>query len=162
MALDAFMKIDGIAGEAKDSDHKEWIEITGYSFGNTQPTTLTATSAGGATSGRTQLADFHVSKRLDFASVKLFGESCAGKHIKEVTIAVHRAGGEKLKYFEIVLEEVIISSYTQIAQDGIPLESIQFNYGRIKTTYTQQRRSDGGEAGNVAAGWDQIANKQYA
>lgn len=162
MALDAFMKIDGIAGEAKDSDHTDWIEITGYSFGNTQPTTVSASSAGGATSGRTRLSDFQVTKQLDLASPKLLGTSCAGRHIKEVRIAVHRAGGEKLMYFEIVLEEVIISSYTQIAHEGIPLESLEFNYGRISTKYIRQSRSDGSGGGRTLDGWDQIANKQHA
>jgi type VI secretion system Hcp family effector len=108
MALDAYVKIDGIAGESKDSGHEEWIEITSYNFGNSQSTTVTASSAGGAASGRTKLTDFHITKELDRASPKLLGASCAGQHIKQVTIAVHRAGGDKVKYFEVVLEEVII------------------------------------------------------
>ena len=33
MAFDAYLKIDGIPGEALDSKHKDWIEITSYSFG---------------------------------------------------------------------------------------------------------------------------------
>lgn len=48
---------------------------------------------------------------------------------------MHRAGGDKVKYFEVLLEEVIISNYTQHANDGIPSETISLNYGKIKTTY---------------------------
>ncbi|MNL17708.1 hypothetical protein D3C87_1388170 [compost metagenome] len=73
---------------------------------------------------------------------------------------MHRAGGEKLKYFEIQLEEVIISSYSQVANDGVPTETISLDYGRIKTIYTQQKRTDGAGGGNVAGGWDRIANKK--
>lgn len=47
MAFDGYMKIADIPGEAKDSTHKDWIEITGYSFGNSQSATATANSAGG-------------------------------------------------------------------------------------------------------------------
>lgn len=45
---------------------------------------------------------------------------------------------------------------------GVPLEVVQLNYGRIKTTYTQQRRHDGSGGGNIAGGWDRIGNKKYA
>lgn len=75
---------------------------------------------------------------------------------------MHRAGGEKLKYFEIVLEEVIISDYSHSATDGVPREVVQLDYGRIKANYVQQRRSDGGGGGNVTGGWDRIKNKIYA
>jgi type VI secretion system secreted protein Hcp len=71
-------------------------------------------------------------------------------------------GGEKVKYFEVVMEEVIISDFTQVALDGIPTESINFNYGRITTTYVQQNRTDGAGGGSVVDGWDRIANKRMA
>jgi type VI secretion system secreted protein Hcp len=162
MAFDAFIKIDGIAGEALDSEYEGWIEITGYSFGNTQPTSSTASSAGGAGSGRTKLTDFTFTKTLDKSSVKLLGASCAGDHIDEVVVAVHRSGGDKVKYLEIILEEVIISNYSLVARDGLPHETVQLNFGRIKSTYTQQSRSDGSGGGNIADGWDQIANRRYS
>jgi type VI protein secretion system component Hcp len=88
--------------------------------------------------------------------------SCAGEHLKEVTLVLSRAGGDKLKYFEIVLEEVIIADYMQNAASGIPVEIVQLDYGRIKTVYTQQKRSDGAGSGNIAGGWDRINNKRYS
>jgi type VI secretion system Hcp family effector len=88
--------------------------------------------------------------------------SCAGEHLKEVTLVLSRAGGDKLKYFEIVLEEVIIADYMQNAASGIPVEIVQLDYGRIKTVYTQQKRSDGAGGGNIAGGWDRINNKRYS
>ncbi len=88
--------------------------------------------------------------------------SCAGQHLKEVKLALCRAGGGKLKYYEIILEEVIIADYTQSAADGVPIEVVQLDYGRIKTTYTQQKRVDGSGGGNIAGGWDRIGNKKYA
>ncbi len=37
MAVDMFLKIDGIPGESTDSKHKDWIEVLSYSFGASQP-----------------------------------------------------------------------------------------------------------------------------
>ncbi|MHC8315642.1 Hcp family type VI secretion system effector [Pseudomonas sp. LB3P31] len=162
MAFDAYLKIEGIPGEALDEQHKDWIETTGYSFGTHQSTSATASSAGGASSGRTTVTDLTITKFLDKSSCKLIEASCAGEHLKEVVLSLHRAGGDKLKYFEITLEEVIISMYSQVANDGVPTETISLNYGRIKTTYTQQKRADGAGGGNVAGGWDRINNKKYS
>ncbi|WP_060512490.1 type VI secretion system tube protein Hcp [Pseudomonas sp. NBRC 111124] len=162
MAFDAYIQIDEIAGEALDEKYNKWIEVTGYDFGVSQSTSATASSAGGATSGRTGVSNFRFTKFLDSASCKLMEASCAGTHLKEVKLALCRAGGDKLKYYEVVLEEVIIADYTQSAADGVPIEVVQLDYGRIKTTYTQQKRIDGSGGGNIAGGWDRIGNKKYA
>ena len=159
MAFDSFIKIDGIPGESLDDKHKDWIEITDYNFGVHQSTSATASSSGGASSGRATLADFSFTKLLDKASSKLFEASCAGKHISKLTLSLNRAGGDKLKYFEIELEEVIISDFAHGGGSGEPVEYVQINYGRIKTTYTQQKRSSGGAGGNITGGWDRISNK---
>jgi len=162
MALDAFIEFEGISGESLDDKHKNWIEILGYNFGTHQSASATASSAGGASSGRTSVTTFNFTKFLDSASCKLMQASCSGQHFSKVTIALHRVGGDKLKYYEIVLEEVIISDYSQSANDGVPREVVQLDYGRIKTNYTQQRRNDGTGGGHVAGGWDRIKNAIYA
>ncbi|MCK8668821.1 type VI secretion system tube protein Hcp [Pseudomonas azerbaijanoccidens] len=162
MAFDAFIKIEGIPGEALDEKYRNWIEVSGYSFSTYQSTSATASSAGGATAGRTTLSHFTFTKTLDKSSCKLMEASCAGEHLKEVTLVLSRAGTDKLKYYEIVLEEVIIADYTQNAAVGIPVEIVQLNYGHIKTVYTQQKRSDGAGGGNIAGGWDRISNKRYS
>lgn len=93
MAFDAYIKIEGIPGEVLDDQHKDWIEITGYHFGTHQSTSATASSSGGASSGRTTVSDFSFTKALDKASCKLIEASCAGQHLKEVVLTLHRAGG---------------------------------------------------------------------
>ncbi|PPS48213.1 hypothetical protein B0F86_01230 [Pseudomonas syringae] len=81
-----------------------------------------------------------------------------------MTIRIHRAGTEKFKYLDIVLEEVLISlvSGQGADQSGFPVEVVNLNYGRIKFEYSQQRRADGGGAGIVSGGWDRTSNRPYA
>lgn len=117
MAFDAFIQIDDNAGEALDEQYTNWIEINGYNFGVNQSTSATASSSGGATSGRTTLTNFTFTKFLDSASCKLLEASCSGQHLKEVKLALCRAGTDKLQYYEIVLEEVIIADYSQSARN---------------------------------------------
>lgn len=47
MAFDAFIQVAEIAGESQNEQYKHWIEILGYTFGTSQSTSATASSAGG-------------------------------------------------------------------------------------------------------------------
>jgi type VI secretion system secreted protein Hcp len=163
MAFDAFLKIDGIPGESTDDKHKDWIEVLSYNHGLSQPSSATASSAGGGTTERVNHQDLVVVKHLDKASPKLYELCCTGKHISKVSLELCRAGGDKVKYMEVVMEQVIISSVapggSSGSGDALPTEQVSFNYGKIKWTYTQQKRTDGSGGGNVTGGWDLTANK---
>jgi type VI secretion system secreted protein Hcp len=164
--FDVFLKIDGIPGESTDDKHKDWIEILSFHHGVTQPASATRSSAGGASAERCDHEDFSINKLLDKATPLLLQHCCAGKHIKEVDIEYCRAGGDKTLYMKIVMEEVIISavapSGSSKGEYGFPTEDVRFNYGRIKWTYTQQKRADGQGGGNVVGGWDLTKNKVWA
>ncbi|XZG71813.1 Hcp family type VI secretion system effector [Chitinibacteraceae bacterium HSL-7] len=165
MAFDAFLKIDGIPGESTDDKHKDWIEILSFAHKIEQPASATASSVGGATAERVNHSTFDIVHLLDKASPKIYEACCTGKHIKEVVIELCRSGGDKLKYMEIKLEQVLVSKVEPSgasSADGFPGEAVSFSYGKIKWTYTQQKRADGAGGGNVSAGWDLTANKTIA
>ncbi len=164
MAFDAFLKIDGIPGESTDDKHKDWIEISHFAHKMDQPASATASSAGGSTAERVNHSTFDVVHLLDKASPKIYEACCTGKHISEITLELCRAGGDKVKYMEIKLEQVLISKVEPhgTAAEGFPNEKVSFSYGKIKWIYTQQKRGDGAGGGNVSAGWDLTANKTIA
>ncbi len=83
MAVDAFLKIEGIAGESTDKKHKDQIEILSYNHGVSQPSTGTASSAGGGTSGRCEHRDFTVVKELDKASPLIAQNKSLGSIVLE-------------------------------------------------------------------------------
>ncbi|GAW67102.1 type VI secretion system effector [Geoanaerobacter pelophilus] len=164
MAFDAFLKIEGIPGESTDDKHKEWIEILSYNFSVMQRPSGSASTAGGASSERANFSDFNIVKALDKASPKLFEACATGRHIPTVMLELCRAGGDKLKYMEYKLSNVIISMNrpggTSHADESLPLEEISFNYGKIELAYTQQNRADGSGGGQIAAGWNLETNKK--
>lgn len=164
MAFDAFIKIDGIPGESTDAKHKDWIEVVSYNHKIEQPASSTASSVGGATAERVNHGTFNILHQLDKATPKLLEACCTGKHIKEVVFELCRAGGDKIKYMEIKLEQVLISRVDEVgaSEGGFPTETIALSYGKIKWTYTQQKRADGSAGGNVSAGWDLTTNKTIA
>lgn len=165
MASDYYLQVDGIKGESTDSEHADWIEITGYSHAISQPTSATAASAGGATSGRSKHEDFVITKFVDLASPKLYETCCSGKHLGKVTLELMRAsGGSRVKYMAVEMTEATISHVSPGTNHGadLPTETVAFNYGTIKWTYTQQKRKDGSKGGNVTGGWSLVENKVQA
>ena len=164
MAFDAFLKIDGIPGESTDDKHKDWIEVLSYGAGIQQPASATASRSGGAPAERANFQDFSITKALDKASPKLALACADGTHIKQITLELCHAGGDKVKYMEYKLTNCIISSYHDGGSCGgaenLSVETVTFNYGKIEWTYTQQKRADGSGGGQVVAGWDLEQNKK--
>ncbi|HQI00643.1 MAG TPA: type VI secretion system tube protein Hcp [Deltaproteobacteria bacterium] len=163
MAFDAFLKIEGIPGESTDDKHKDWIEILSFSHGLSQAASGSRSSGGSATAERCNHSDFSIVKTLDKASPKLALFCCNGSHINSVTIELCRAGGDKQKYMEYKLSDVIVSSVrpggSASGGETLPLEEVSFNYGKIEWTYTEMDKQSGKPKGNVKANWDLKANK---
>lgn len=162
MAFDAFLKIDGVPGESTDDKHKDWIEVLSFSHGISQPATSSASAAGGRGAERCKHADFSVVKALDKSTAKLALYCCNGSHVKEVKLELCRSAGDKQKYMEFKMSDVVVSSYRpggSFGGESIPLEEIGFNYGKIEWTYTESDHQTGKPKGDVKAHWDLIANK---
>ena len=163
MAFDCFLQIDGIQGESTDDAHTDWIELLSYSHGVSQPGGGARSTAGAGAPGRCEHSDFSVVKALDKASPKLALFCCSGKHIDKVTIELCRATGDKQKYMEYAMENVVISSVrpggSAQGGDSLPLEEVTFNYGKIEWVYTETDHATGKKKGDVKASWDLTTNK---
>ena len=112
MAIDVYLQIDGINGESADSTHKDWIECKSVQWEVLQPKSATASSAGGHTAERTEHKDIVIAKLADLATPLLLQTCSSGKTIPKAKFEFLRADGqgERIKYFEIELENVLISS----------------------------------------------------
>ena len=160
MASTIFCKIDGIAGESTDGNHKGEIELMSFSHGVSQPRSATASTAGGGTTGRCNHTDMSVQKTLDSASPILNQNCCTGKHISLITITLRRADGDKsIPYMVYKLSDVVISSVSVGgSSDSVPTESVSFNYAKIEWEYSKQARAGGAAAGKTNGSWDLAKN----
>jgi len=163
MAFDAFLKIATVPGECTDDKHKDWIEILSFSWGVSQPGSGSSSTGGARSAERVDIQDFSIVKVADKASPKLFLACCKGEHINEVKVELCRATGDKSKYLEYKMSDVIISSVRKggAAQGGetLPMEEVAFNFGKLEMTYTETDHQTGRPKGDVKAHWDLVANK---
>jgi type VI secretion system secreted protein Hcp len=164
MAIDAYLQIEGIKGESADSQHKDWIECLDVHFGIDQPRSAVASTAGGHTSARAEFDDIMISKLADLSTPLLLQHCAMGKTIPRVKFEFFRAdgNGERVKYFEMVLENVLIGSIKPgLTATGGMQEHFQLKFAKVTWKYTQQKIS-GGAGGSTAGGWDLSANKVAA
>ena len=161
MAIDVYLQIDGIKGESTDSTHKDWIECKSVNWHVLQPKSATASTGGGHTAERTEHKDIVISKLADLATPLLLQNCSSGKTISKAKLEFLRADGkgDRIKYFEIELENVLISSVAPTVQQGdILTEDLSLKYSKVKWKYTQQKVG-GGSGGNTSGGWDLATNK---
>lgn len=157
MAVDLFLKIDGIEGESQKKGHEKEIDIISFNFGAAQHGSFHTGGAGGG-SGKAEIRDISITKEVDKSSPKLFSACASGRHIKEVIIYSQKASGdrESLVYYKIKLEDVIVSSIdNQGASHGDAImESVVFNTAKVTFDYQPQNRSGAKEGGVITANYD--------
>lgn len=161
MAIDVYLQLDGIKGESTDDKHRDWIELTSVHWGVIQPKSATSSTGGGHTAERCVHADVVATKLADLSSPVLLQTCSAGRTIPKARIEFLRAdgNGERVKYYEIELENVLIGHVTPGINGGdIISESIGLKYAKAKWKYTQQKIS-GGAGGNTMGGWDLASNR---
>lgn len=143
----AYIKFDGVDGEAKDSDHKGWIDVlsVSQSIARSMDSGLSARSSAAAS-----FSDITVTKELDKSSPKLAEAVATGKVIPKVEFHLTSTHGT---YYKYELTNVMVTSYSMSGEaDERPTEEVSFNFTQIKTTYTEYD-ADGKSKGNVEYTW---------
>jgi len=151
----AYIKFEGVDGEAMDKDHQKWSDLLSFQQGISQP--------GGASTGPTRrrgdvvLDDVTCVKELDKSSPKIAEAVCKGKVFPKVEIHVTASTTEagRATYYGYELKNVLVTSY-DISGSGqsedVPTETFSLNFEEIKVTYTETDR-EGKTKGKVEYSW---------
>jgi type VI secretion system secreted protein Hcp len=157
MAVDMFLKIEGIKGEAQDKTHKEEIDVLAWSWGASQSGTTHAGGGGG--SGKASFQDLSITKYIDASSFNLLKHVSNGKHISEATLTIRKAGENPLEYILLIMKDCIITSISAGGSGGEDrlTENIAINFSQFEFKYTPQN-PDGTAGTQVPFSWDIAAN----
>ena len=152
-AVDYFLKIDGIEGEAEDAKHGKEVEVLSWSWGEQQMGSHTHGTGGGA--GKVSMNDFSFTMGVCKASSKLFLACATGEHIKSAILTCRKAGKEQQEYLKWTFSDLLISSYQTGGSQGqvVPVDSISFNFTKIEVAYKVQK-ADGSLGDEFKAGYD--------
>jgi type VI secretion system secreted protein Hcp len=153
MAVDYFLKLDGIKGESEDAKHKDEIEVLSWSWSETNSGSMAGGRGGG--SGKVAMQDFNFVMRVNTASPPLFQKCAAGEHIPKGTLTCRKAGKEQQEYMTIKFSDLLVSSYQTGGSEGdeIPVDQISLNFSKIEFEYKPQKE-DGSLAGAISKWFD--------
>jgi type VI secretion system secreted protein Hcp len=152
-AVDYFLKIDGIEGEATATGHEKTIEIDSFSFGAANAGS--GGKGGGGGTGRAHVKDFNFMMKANKASPKLFLACCTGEHFKKGVLVCRKAGKDQQEYYKITMTDVLVTSYQAGGSTGhvIPVDQVTLNFAKIEFEYKPQK-ADGTLDAAVKAGFD--------
>lgn len=159
MAVDMFLKLEGVTGESQDKTHTGEIDVLAWSWGMSQSGTMHIGGGGGA--GKVSIQDLSVTKYIDKSSPVLQMYCSNGKQFKEGTLAVRKAGGDDpLEYLKIKMTEVIVTSYSTGGSGGQDLltENISLNFAEVDVEYQPQKQDGSKDGGAIKYGWDIAKN----
>lgn len=158
MALDMFMRIDGVNGESKDANHKEWTDIKSFTWGAEQPGSMNTGGGGGA--GKVNFDDLTVIAAIDKAAPTVLKNCATGQHFNKVEISICKAGGAQIEYSRTTLEDVLITSvkFVGAKENEALLMEYSFQAAKVKNQYWEQT-DKGTKGAEVQMGFDVKQNK---
>ena len=144
MAVDMFLKLDGIDGEAQDDAYADQIDVLAWSWGASQ--SGTTHMGGGSGSGKASFQDISITKYTDASTHKLLGAVSKGTHISEAILTVRKSGDAPLDYIVLTMTNCIITSISPGGSGGEDrlTENISMNFEEFEFAYTPQKEDGSG------------------
>ena len=155
MAIDGFLKLQGVTGESEKQNHSGECDIMSFHWGASN-TTMIGTGTGVST-GKVTVNDFSIMKSTDSSSPVLFQKCCDGSVMTTGTVTLQRqVAGVATPYLVYTFTNVYVTSLQWSGSGGAgdaPMESVSFCFEVGTVDYTPQK--DDGTAGNaIHGGWD--------
>jgi type VI secretion system secreted protein Hcp len=156
---DAFLKIEGVTGEARHKEFAGQIELVSWSWGISTSASIGA--GGGGSSARATIQELNVTKPVDSASADLLRYCATGVMIPRVTLTVVDPKAAGQAFLQLTLHDVIVSgvSVGDSSQnaDGRVLENVSLLFRKVEYAY-DPRTANGKLASAKRFSWDAALN----
>ena len=130
MSYQAYLKLEGIAGDCTDKDHKDWIALESFNQNVSGPQER---------GSRVAMTDFALTKLADRATPFLARATVEGRHFKEAVLELCLPDGARTKFMEIRLSDVRVTNYgisgSPQSDTRTPYENVMLGFDRIEWLY---------------------------
>lgn len=136
-----FMQMEGVEGEATETNHTKWIEIESCAWSHSR-TIAAGVKSNQRSRGETFFNDISIMSAMHKGSMPLQQHAATGTVSGKVEIHFCRTGADAKKglevYLTIKLTDCLITNYsTQIAGEGVPYESYSLNFTKVEMEYKE-------------------------
>ncbi len=155
---DFFIKIDGIAGESKDSKHTGQIDVLSWGYAVSQSSSMHTGGGGGV--GKANFSELFFTHYVDKSTPNLMQYSASGKHIGSVELSCCKVGDGSQEYMKVTLTDVLVTHVRPVGATNSPrvVEEVGISYAKIKVEVKEQN-SDGSMGAATTGNWDVKQNK---
>jgi type VI secretion system secreted protein Hcp len=153
---DMFLSVKGarsgvVKGEAQDKAHENEIDVAGWSWGMQARPTL----GGGVASGKAEIRELRILKRIDSASTALMSALRTNELITKAVLTVRKAGKSPLEFLKITIEQGRVTGLSIEAGDRDNstdvFEEVTFSFNKISVEYVPQGPDGLGKGGMMFA-----------
>jgi type VI secretion system secreted protein Hcp len=161
MAFNAFLQINSptVAGESTQANFTGWIEIYSFSWGASNPTTVSSGQKG-LSAGKVSISSFNLMKKADVSSPPLFAACAAGQHYGGAVVNLLKATGTdgmQQIFWTYTFTDVMVESIQWSGSSGgddTPTESVSFAFGKVQVDYFTQDSATGSMTNAGTASWN--------
>jgi type VI secretion system secreted protein Hcp len=130
-------KSGAISGEAQDSEHKNEIEVLGWTWGMQGHRDISSNKP----TGRSTIRELRIIKKVDKASTALMSALRSNEQIK-ATLTLRKTGKSPLEFLKISIENGAVNSLDVEAGDvggsSALIERVSFTFNKVTVEYTPQ------------------------
>ena len=139
-----FLKIDGVDGEATETDHGGELALRSFSWSETKNLD---------TSSRVQTKDFHASMAFEKSSPVLMRKTAVRERIAKAVLTARNGNGQD--YLKWTMTDVILTGFQVEGTwgTGRPTASFDMNVGKMDLEYRPQLYN-GGLGPATKTGWE--------
>lgn len=141
---DLYLKVHGVNGESKDTNHPGWTHITSYNWGAQRK---------GRSKSPVHYRNLTVYSTIDKSTAAILQLASNGNQIKEVILSACKAGGSQIEFYRITLQNVIVAEVLFNDMGDMTSVEYEFQADQIKLQYWEQNVT-GGKGAETRAGWD--------
>lgn len=149
MGYNTYLKLDGVAGECTEEEHRGWMALDSFSHSvcGQQPN-----------GGQVTMSDLSISKFVDRSTPLVARATAEGKVFRDAVIELCRADGSKAKFMELRMTKVRLTMHSISGgpQGDVrtPYESLTLAFDKIEWNYFPAAFEPTREAAaEVRAGW---------
>lgn len=161
--MSIFLKLDGIAGDATDSNHPRWIDIFTLGWSIRRRITAATSTCDDRESSNASFSEIELTRFMDSATPQLILEACCGRgKTLEIHLTKSGAGSGSDTYAAYVLKNALISHYeVKAAGQHVtrPIERLRISFGALELRYIQYDQ-DGKALAPSAKGFDVTTNQK--
>jgi type VI secretion system secreted protein Hcp len=151
-----YMKYGDLEGDVTADGYEGWIECSSLQFGVGRGISSPVGKSSDREASTPSVSEIVVTKRTDKTSPNFFQESVEGEGKTVEFHFTRTAAGTIESYFEITINNTLISGYSLSSAGDAPSESLSLNFTKIEVKYIPIN-DDHSTGTPVPAGYDLAA-----